>query len=162
MRTTSTFAAAAILAVVGVWAPTGLASAEPAPAPPPAPKTTIDGDGTFKVGTDIVPGVYKSAGPIEGSACYWKRLSGNEMVDNGLTKKAPVVTIDPTDTTFTTNDCQQWQLTDCSQSACPKPSGMPPGALGPLLSILGGQINPGATAPGPSADAPAPGPAPAG
>lgn len=157
-------AVAGALAVAGLWAGAAVANAEPtpAPAPPPAPKTTIEGNGTYQVGVDIAPGVYKSAGPIDGGACYWKRLNGDAMVDNGLTKKAPVVTIDPTDTTFRTSDCQTWQMTDCSQVDCKGPSGLPPGALGPLLSILGGQINPGATAPGPPPASAAPAPAPAG
>ena len=46
--------------------------AEPdVPGPPPAPKTTIDNDGTYVVGTDIVPGTYTSAGPAGDIACFW-------------------------------------------------------------------------------------------
>ena len=29
---------------------------------------------TFAVGKDIVPGVYISAGPLPGDACYWRRI----------------------------------------------------------------------------------------
>jgi len=156
MRSTTKASVAAALAITGLWASAGTALAEPTPpAPPPAPKTTIDADGTYKIGTDLVPGVYKSAGPIEGGACYWKRTSADKVVDNGLTKRAPVVVIDPSDTSFTTNDCQAWQLTDCSQAACPPPPGPPSGAIGPLLSILGSQLNPGATVP-PAAAPPTP------
>ncbi|MGC2376421.1 MAG: hypothetical protein WA622_04590, partial [Mycobacterium sp.] len=47
-------------------------------APPPAsvPKTTMETDGTYRVGTDTVPGTYRSAGPSpEGASdCYWARL----------------------------------------------------------------------------------------
>jgi hypothetical protein len=169
MRSTTKASLAAALAVTGLWASAGIALAEPTtPAPPPGPKTTIDADGTYQVGTDLLPGVYKSAGPVEGSgACYWKRSSADKMVDNGLTKRAPVVVIDPSDTSFTTNDCQTWQLTDCSQATCPPPPGPPSGAIGPLLGLLGSQINPGAVAPGPpppttapAPAGPAPGPAP--
>lgn len=97
-------------------------SEEPAPptdptaaaAPPPAgPKTTIDADGTYAVGTDIVPGTYASQGPTpDGAACYWKRASGDELVDNALTKKPAVVQISAGDTAFTTNDCSPWQMTN--------------------------------------------------
>src|SRR5690349_5532415 len=61
-------AVAGALAVAGLWAGAAVANAEPtpAPAPPPAPKTTIEGNGTYQVGVDIAPGVYKSAGPIDG------------------------------------------------------------------------------------------------
>ncbi|PRC50086.1 hypothetical protein C6A85_71330, partial [Mycobacterium sp. ITM-2017-0098] len=100
-----------------------MAQAQPAPPPPPplpaesgpAPavpaeglKTTIDADGSYTVGTDIAPGVYQSAGPVDG-ACYWKRTAGDQLVDNALTKKPAFVQILPTDTTFTTSDCQAWQ-----------------------------------------------------
>jgi hypothetical protein len=157
---------AAALALTGLWASAAIALAEPTtPSPPPGPKTSIDANGTYKVGTDLLPGVYKSAGPIDGGACYWKRSNAeNKMVDNGLTKKSPVVVIDPSDTSFTTSDCQTWQLTDCSQDVCPPPPGPPSAAIGPLLGLLGSQINPGAVAPGPppstTAPAPALGPAP--
>src|SRR5947199_367515 len=75
--------------LTGWAASAGVAGADPDPAPPPAPKTTIDKDGTYAVGTDIVPGVYSSAGPVADGTCYWKR-AGNpdgQLVDNALTKK---------------------------------------------------------------------------
>jgi hypothetical protein len=129
-----TVAAAALLALGGA----GVAHAEPTPSPepPPAPKTSIDADGTYKVGVDIVPGVYASAGPVENSACYWKRTGGdNKMLDNALTKKPQVVKIEATDASFTTNDCQQWQLTN-------QPLPPQPGA-GDLLGQLGSFIGKG-------------------
>lgn len=101
-----------------------------APTPPPGgPKSTIDQPGTYKVGTDIVAGTYATAGPVEGSACYWKRVGGEDgqtTVDNALSKKPQVVQIDPTDTAFKTDGCQPWQLTDAQ----------PPSAAGPLMSQL--------------------------
>src|ERR1700734_1066166 len=84
----------------------------PAPAPPPAPpsapaaaaasppagppKTTIDKDGLYAVGTDIVPGIYSSGGPVGNGTCYWKRTSNPDgaLIDNSLTKKPQVVRID--------------------------------------------------------------------
>lgn len=109
-----------------------MAHAEPPP-PPPTPKTTIDTDGTFAVGKDIEPGTYTSAGPVGDGACYWKRANGTELVDNALTKKPQVVVIEPTDTAFTTNDCQPWQKTD----APPPPQPGPGALLGQLGDFIG-------------------------
>ncbi|BBY66935.1 hypothetical protein MHEL_51780 [Mycolicibacterium helvum] len=89
----------------------------------------MDSDGTYKVGVDIVPGTYATAGPVEGGACYWKRVGGPDgqtNLDNGLTKKAQVQQIDPGDATFKTDGCQPWTLTDAQ----------PPAAPGPLMSQL--------------------------
>jgi hypothetical protein len=121
------------------------AQTEPSPAPP-APRTTIDADGTYAVGKDIAPGTYASAGPIPDGACYWKRVSGDKLVDNALTKKPQVVSIDPTDTTFTTNDCQQWSLTNAPPPPQPGPQD--------LLGQLGTFIGPAILAPKPPAPTP--------
>jgi hypothetical protein len=142
MRSTRT-AAAAVIVLAGCAASTGVASAEPAPAPPPGPKTTIDADGTYAVGKDIQPGTYASAGPVGDGACYWKRTSGTNIVDNALSKKAQIVQIEATDTSFTTNECQAWQLTD---------QPVPQSGPGDLMGALGqlGQIiarNPGGAPP---------------
>lgn len=124
----------AALVAAGWCASAGMAHAEPEPAPPPpAPKTTIDTDGTFAVGRDIEPGTYTSAGPVGDGACYWKRSNGPELVDNALTKKPQVVVIEPTDTAFTSNDCQPWQKTD----APPPPQPGPGALLGQLGDFLG-------------------------
>lgn len=95
-------------------------------------KTTIDADGSYTVGTDIVPGVYQSAGPVDG-ACYWKRTAGDQLVDNALTKKPAFVQILPTDTTFTTSDCQAWQLTNAPMPPQPGPGSL----LGELTKAIG-------------------------
>jgi hypothetical protein len=129
--------------LVGAAASAATAQADPAPAPPPAPKTTIDADGTYAVGQDIQPGRYSSAGPVGDGACYWKRANGTDIVDNALSKKAQVVEIEPTDTSFTTNECQAWQLTDA-----PLPAQGPGDLLGQLGQL--GQIiarNPGSPPP---------------
>ena len=123
--------AAAVLAA-GWSVSAGAAYADPAPAPPPpGPKTTFEGDGTYAVGTDIAPGVYQSAGPVEDGACYWKRVNGDDIVDNAMTKKPQIVQIDATDTSFTTNECQQWQKTD----AAPPPQRRSRGSAGPAGRI---------------------------
>ncbi|WP_237674073.1 hypothetical protein [Mycolicibacterium parafortuitum] len=97
------------------------------------PKTVIDAGGTYAVGTDILPGVWQSAGPIEGGACYWKRTAGEKLVDNALTKKPASVQIMPTDTSFTTSDCQTWQLTNAPMPPPPSPASL----LGELTKAIG-------------------------
>jgi hypothetical protein len=137
MRLKTPAAVAAGLAIVGLLA-AGTAGADPtepapeptpAPAPPATPKTTIDADGTYAVGTEIVPGVYASAGPIVDGTCYWRRTAPTaegqergETLDRAMTKKSQVVQIQATDGSFRTSGCQTWQLTDA-----PAPSaGLPP------------------------------------
>jgi hypothetical protein len=126
-------AVVAALVVTGWCASAGIVHAEPEPVPPPAPKTTIDADGTYAVGTDIAPGTYTTVGPIPDGACYWKRVNGTELLDNALTKKPQTVVIEPTDTAFTTNDCQPWQKTD----APPPPEPAPGDLLGQLGDFIG-------------------------
>jgi hypothetical protein len=164
MRPTRTAAlAATLLIAAGVSA--GHVSAqpsseEPAPptnpsaaaAPPAGPKTTIDADGTYVVGTDIVPGNYSSAGPTpDGGACYWKRTNGDALVDNSLTKKPAVVQISAGDTAFTTSDCQPWQLTN---APLPKQ-----GSAGEILGQLGKLILTNPSGPPPQSALPAQAPA---
>ena len=109
----------------------GPALAEPGPTPAPtAPKTVIDADGKYAVGTDIEPGTYRSAGPVPDGVCYWKRVRGDEIVDNALTKKPQVIQIEPTDTVFKTDHCQPWRKTVCPPDCAPapqQPAGLPPG-----------------------------------
>jgi hypothetical protein len=124
VRSKSTAIVAATLVLVGCGASTGIASADP-PAPPPEPKTTIDHDGTYSVGTDIVPGTYISAGPVDGGTCYWKRMSslhGNDIIDNAMSSKPQVVQIDPGDKAFTTDGCQPWQRTDAAPPSADIPA----------------------------------------
>jgi hypothetical protein len=83
--------------------------------PPPsnAPKTTIETDGTYRVGTDIVPGTYRSAGisPQGESDCYWARLNDlnpTHIINNNLGTGPQVVTIQPSDSAFLTHSCLPW------------------------------------------------------
>jgi hypothetical protein len=143
---------AAGLMLAGWAASAGVAGADPEPTPPPAPAAspgpspspapkTIDHDGTYAVGTDIAPGTYSSAGPVDNGTCYWKRLGNPDgnLIDNALSKKPQVVQIDPTDKSFKTSGCQPWQLTpDASPPANTPPPGVQ-GTLGILNGLLGGQ-----------------------
>lgn len=117
------------------WGATAaVAGAQPAEEPnTEGPKTTIEANGSYAVGADILPGVYQSAGPIDDGACYWKRTAGDKMVDNRLTKKPTFVQIMPTDTTFTTSDCQAWQMTNAPMPPEPGPGEL----LGQLTQAIG-------------------------
>lgn len=85
-----------------------------APPPPSVPKTIIETDGTYRVGTDIAPGTYRSAGisPQGESDCYWARLNSlnaTHIINNGLGTGPQVVTIQPSDTAFLTHSCLPWK-----------------------------------------------------
>lgn len=85
------------------------------PAPPtPALKTTMETDGTYRIGTDIEPGTYRSGGRSdEGeSDCYWAKLHSlnpTDIVSNGLGNDPQVVALDPGDVAFLTHSCQPWR-----------------------------------------------------
>jgi hypothetical protein len=76
--------------------------------PRTGPMTTIDDDGTYLVGKDIVSGQYRSAGGSGGrSDCYWERLSGlggrnADIIANDGAEGQQIVEILPTDVAFQT------------------------------------------------------------
>ncbi|MFF5440649.1 hypothetical protein [Streptomyces achromogenes] len=87
------------------------------PAAPTAkgtPATAMDGDGgMFKVGTDIAPGTYKSAGNTGGS-CYWERTKDAEHGPDSFLAGAhvtgtAVVTLSASDGYFKTDGCGDWK-----------------------------------------------------
>ncbi|WP_329178420.1 hypothetical protein [Streptomyces sp. NBC_01477] len=80
---------------------------------PGTPKTSMPGDGMFKVGTDIAAGTYKTSG---GDACYWERakdaLHGVDSISaNDNVTGASVVTIARGDAYFKTSGCGAWTKT---------------------------------------------------
>ena len=82
-----------------------------APVVPVAPVVAGIGDGTFRVGSDIVPGTYHAANP--GGYCYWARLSGTggtlgEIIANDVAAGPAVVTIAATDAAFQSTGCGGW------------------------------------------------------
>jgi hypothetical protein len=138
VRSRNTVAAVALLA--GCWLPAGIARADPAqPAPPPLPgpiHPSIDKDGTYKVGTDISPGTYSSPGPAGTGVCYWRRVSGDTVVDNAMSKKPQIVQIDATDTSFKTSDCQPWQKIEDCLPGCAPAGANPMDVLGQLGNLM--------------------------
>jgi hypothetical protein len=87
------------------------------PPPAPMPKTTMDTDGTYRVGTDIVQGTYRSGGKsAEGeSDCYWARLNSlnpTDIISNNIGNGPQVVSLHSSDKAFLTHSCQPWQKTD--------------------------------------------------
>jgi hypothetical protein len=74
-----------------------------------ASKTSF-GAGAYIVGTDMVPGTYRSSG---GNNCYYERLRDftggmNSIIANGNTKNPTIVTITPTDAGFQSQSCGTW------------------------------------------------------
>ena len=107
--------------------------------PAPGPITVIDQDGTFVVGTQITPGVYASAGPVDGTKCYWRRIGAdNVTLNNALSSQPQVVQIVATDIAFKTRGCQQWQLTDDAALPGQNPPWMSQLQLRHQLDILNG------------------------
>ncbi|MEY9908368.1 hypothetical protein ABIA35_004601 [Catenulispora sp. MAP12-49] len=74
------------------------------------------GDGTYVVGTDIKPGLYKTSGPADSGAlanCYWERdrdLSGgmDSIIANDNASGPTTVQISAGDKAFKTDGCAPW------------------------------------------------------
>ncbi|MET4047431.1 hypothetical protein BJD99_20470 [Rhodococcus sp. 1163] len=109
---------------------TGVASADPA---------TSFGNGTWAVGTDIVPGTYVSDGASDEYGCYWERASSFEgdfdsIIANDFISPdsgQAVVTIKASDVAFNSEDCGTWTLKAVPAPA-PKPAPAPAPAPVPL------------------------------
>jgi hypothetical protein len=123
------FAGGVVGAAVAGADPTTTPSPSPStPASGPVPVAAMDQDGTFTVGTQIAPGVYASAGPMEDTTCYWRRIGAdNVTLNNAMTSQPQIVQIEPTDIAFKTRGCQPWQLTDAA---------VPPNQIPPWLAQL--------------------------
>jgi hypothetical protein len=73
----------------------------------------IRGNGTYLVGTDIQPGLWRSAGGADGLSCYWERVSNlsggiDALIASDLSSGQQVVQIAPSDAAFVTKHCQDW------------------------------------------------------
>jgi hypothetical protein len=87
----------------------------PTTANPTTASATIPGDGTYVVGTDIKPGLYKTSGPSASGFgdCYWERekdLSGGfgSILANDNAKGQTTVKILSSDAAFKTSGCADW------------------------------------------------------
>lgn len=77
----------------------------------PAPLATVPGEGTYLVGVDMAPGVWRAAATTADS-CYWARLSSTDtgdIIDNNNTSGPVVLTIRKTDVAFETSGCAEWR-----------------------------------------------------
>ena len=178
MTSKTSIAAAAALAVVGWSTSTAFAMADrptPAPITPAAPTTppntppaltSMDHDGVYVVGKDILPGTYATAGPTNNRRCYWRRMNATDpnvpgnVIDSAMTAKPQVVMIDPNDKAFKTSGCQPWHVSDAQpDSTGPSPNLSPQARLTmDLLNNLGNHAaGPPPPAPAPAPPAPAPG-----
>lgn len=72
----------------------------------------LPGDGTWIVGKEVKPGVYRSTA---GKLCYWERLAGLstkyvDLIANGGFRNGPqLVEILPTDYAFGSQGCGKWE-----------------------------------------------------
>ena len=92
--------------------PTAVAESDATPSGPPV----MFGDGTYRVGEDIPPGLYRSDAPSE--ACEWRRLrtleaatapaDDDDVIGFWEGSALSFVDIAPTDAYFTTRGCGVW------------------------------------------------------
>lgn len=90
----------------------------PAPAAPaPAGPVEEIGEGTWRVGPDVIPGTYRTPGPDSSGLgmCYWDRAADasgefSAIITNGVLEGPGVVTIEEGEV-FTSNGCSPWTLT---------------------------------------------------
>ncbi|WP_171163234.1 hypothetical protein [Streptomyces sp. I05A-00742] len=78
--------------------------------------TTVSGNGMYRVGVDIAPGTYKSAGNKADGNCYWERakdaLHGTDSIEaNENVTGNGIVTVTPRDAYFKTSGCTDWKKT---------------------------------------------------
>ena len=108
-----------VVAAITVAARMGFLVDEPTPQPSgqaTAAEPREDPAQLWLVGKDIQPGVYRSAGPVDGY-CMWSRhssASGGPMEDiiasDGTSAaRQMIVTIQPSDVLFRTNGCAAWE-----------------------------------------------------
>ncbi|MCA9874837.1 MAG: hypothetical protein KC441_14300 [Anaerolineales bacterium] len=100
--------------------PTSTPSSTPTATPDLAQTATIQaygvlaapkGSGFFTVGTEILPGKWRSTG--SGTGCYWARLDTNQdPIDNHFGLAGGTVNIQPSDYEVEFNDCGTWEYVE--------------------------------------------------
>lgn len=102
-------------ATTGTTATGGSPATTTSPAPP-GPKTSFRGEGIYRVGADIAPGTYVSAGPTGSGSCYWARLSNlsgdDNLLANDISEGPSTVEVLESDVALQTKGCQQWKLAE--------------------------------------------------
>ncbi|MCM6776452.1 hypothetical protein NDR87_21140 [Nocardia sp. CDC159] len=107
-----TLAIAGATAAAATMLGAGFAAADPA---------TIPGDGLYRVGVDIQPGIYQAPGTNDPNhGCFWRRLRhiqqpgdyadpNHYIIASDFTYSTPVrVLIKPTDVAFASTNCGAW------------------------------------------------------
>lgn len=94
---------AAVVVAVGTALGAGVANAAPA---------TSFGDGQYRVGIDIYPGIYHTD---DTEACYWERQSGltgefDDIIANDFSSGPQTVQIMPGDVGFESSRCGTWVM----------------------------------------------------
>lgn len=80
-------------------------------APPPSGPLAEFSDGLFRVGQDVQPGTYKTAGPNGSNAggCYWSRSGPTgTVIQNGVVNEAGTITV-RTGESIDTAGCLPWR-----------------------------------------------------
>jgi hypothetical protein len=86
------------------------AASGPQKAPVPMAANVIPGDGTFQVGVDISPGIYRSRPAVGETGCSWSRFSGPwNFVRVDVPTGDTFATIRTGDVSFLTHGCAPWQ-----------------------------------------------------
>ncbi|AGZ40642.1 hypothetical protein [Actinoplanes friuliensis] len=75
-------------------------------------KTTIPGNGAYLVGSDFLPGTYRSSGNTQ--SCYWERARSADgtsagIIANEISTGQLIAEISATDAVFKTSRCATWR-----------------------------------------------------
>lgn len=90
--------------------------ARPGAASPGRPVPFMDHDGVYRVGQDITPGLYLTAGASNTGPCSWSRLSSAaaegtaNVIAHGEAVGAQYVLVAATDIAFESRGCQTWSI----------------------------------------------------
>ena len=137
MRNHTTALVVTALATGAVLASTGTANAA---------ATTMAADSTYIVGVDIEPGLYASAGPVDGDVnCWGTRLSGfsgeaDDVIAYAYGKGRVVVDVKATDAAFESWNCLPWIRIGESPSAAPRPAAPAPTAPDLTAPLIGAGV----------------------
>jgi hypothetical protein len=112
-------------------------SSAPTPSPtPPAQGSSTFSNGTWLVGEEIAPGMWRA---LRSRACAWKRLSSIEGTTDTVAAAGSLLTVEisPTDAAFWSEGCGWW-----TQILAP-PSSTPTDPFGPGTWLVNQEVAPG-------------------